>query len=196
VAETQHEVVAIDCKHVVSWFKHEDSQFKELYRRMQASFEDKNYGYRVCLHEAAHAVLMELDGIKNVRFTGPEIIYDQTIDRCVGAGGRATGDDQPEVEITDEYIFQRTMHMAAGGVALRMLGGAKAEDTGEGGDYQDFKRLYRKNPPSNNEPLEVLWKRAQEAVATKLNDEMIQATFFSKADEYFQQLYPARKGSF
>ncbi len=124
------EVVTIDCKRVVSWFKHEDPQFTELYRRMQTSFADENYGYRVCLHEAAHAVFMELDGIKNVRFTGPEIIYDRTIDRCVGAGGRATGDDQPEVEITDEYIFKRTMQMAAGGVALRMLGERKGKPRG------------------------------------------------------------------
>jgi hypothetical protein len=90
MGEEQPEVVTIDCTHVISWFKHENPQFKDLYR-MQASFADKNYGYRVCLHEATHAVFMELDGIKNVRFTGPEIIYDYITDKCLGAGGRATG---------------------------------------------------------------------------------------------------------
>ena len=188
--EEQPEVVTIDCTHVISLFKHENPQFKDLYRRMQASFADKNYGYRVCLHEATHAVFMELDGIKNVRFTGPEIIYNYIIDKCVGAGGRATGDDQPEVKITDDYIFERTMHAAAGGVGLRVLRGVDGKDTGEDGDYRDFKRLYDKNPPSNGEPPEALWKRAQEAVATKLKDEEIKEKILSRASEYFRQLYP------
>lgn len=195
MVEDEQEVVEIDCKHVVSWFKHEDPRFKELHRRMQVSFGDKDYGYRVCLHEAAHAVFMEADGIKNVRFSGPEILYDYTTDTFVGSGGRATGDDQPEIEITDEYIFKRTMHAAAGGVALCVLAAVEGEETGEGGDYREFRRLYQKNPPKNNEPPEVLWKQAQEAVATKLNDEKIKAKILLKADEYLQQLYPARKGS-
>ncbi len=193
MTEEQPEVVAIDIKHAVSWFKHQDPQSKELYQRMQVSFTDRNYGYRVCLHEAAHAVFMELDGIENVRFTGPEIFYDYSIDKCVGATARATGDDHPEVAITDEYIFKRSMHAAAGGVALRVLAGVEDQDTGEGGDYPDFKRLYQKNPPSTAEPPEVFWKRAQEAVATKLGGENVKAKILSRAAEYFQQLYPAKE---
>src|SRR6266481_393745 len=47
MTEEQPEVVAIDIKHAVSWFKHQDPQSKELYQRMQVSFTDRNYGYRV-----------------------------------------------------------------------------------------------------------------------------------------------------
>ena len=41
---------------------------------------------------------METDGIKNVRFTGPELLYDYTTDNYVGAERSATGNDQPEVK--------------------------------------------------------------------------------------------------
>jgi len=192
MTEEQSEVVVIDCEHVASWSKCDDPRFEKLYREMQASFADMRYGYRVCLHEAAHAVFMELHGVKNVRFTGPEIVYDYSLNKFCGAGARATGDDEPEVAITDEYLFTRAMHAAAGGVVLRVLKGVKDKDAGDDCDYRKFETFYQKNRPSHAEPPEDVWKRAREAVVTKLGDEEIKQKVLSKAEEYVQQLYRSR----
>jgi len=61
---------------------------------MQDRFGDRQYGYRVCLHEAAHAILMEQSGIKNVHFSGPAILFDLERNPRTGfvpAGAMASG---------------------------------------------------------------------------------------------------------
>src|ERR1700684_1477981 len=70
------EHVRIDVSQIVARHKQTDEAFKRLYWDMQDRFGDRQYGYRVCLHEAAHAILMEQSGIKNVRFSGPAILFD------------------------------------------------------------------------------------------------------------------------
>src|SRR5262245_36151633 len=62
--------VKIDCEGVIRRGLQHRRDFVELYRDMQKAFRDQAYAYEVCLHEAAHAVLMEKDGIQNVRFSG------------------------------------------------------------------------------------------------------------------------------
>jgi hypothetical protein len=181
--------VLINCDHVVSWFKHEDPRFKRLYERMQNDFANQDFGYRVCLHEATHAVLMEIDGLKNVRFSGPEIYYDFGTDAFVAAGARVTCDDQPDAIVNDEYKFMMTRHMVAGGVALRKFKGLKEEETGSRGDFADFLRLYKKNPPSSGEAADALWKRAEAAVDAMLEDAKLKEKILARADEYCRVLY-------
>jgi len=181
--------VNINCNHVISWFKHEDPRFRKLYDKMQSDFANKNFGHRICVHEAAHAVLMELDGIKNVRFSGPEIYYNFERDVFGAAGARVRGDDQPDAIVDDSYKFMMTKHFVAGGIALRKFLGLKENETGEGGDYADFLRLYSKNPPNNGETAEALWKRAQEAVDGMLNDAELKERIMRRADEYLRVIY-------
>jgi hypothetical protein len=182
--------VEINCDHVVSWLKHEDPRFKALCNRMQTDFADRDYGYRICLHEAAHALLMELDGLKNVRFYGPEIYYNFMIDEFGANGARVHADDQPDAVVDDAYKFMATMHAVAGGVALRKLKGLEGKEAGDGGDYADFLRLYRKNPPKNGESADSLWKRAENAVSTRLDDAELKEKILARANEYFHELYP------
>lgn len=182
--------VKINCDHVLSWFKHEGPRFRELYERMQLDFANQDFGYKVCLHEAAHAVVMELDGIQNVRFSGPEIYYNFESDVFGAAGARITGDDQPNAVIDDGYIFMRTKHIAAGGIALRKFMDLQENEAGGGGDYADFRRLFRKNPPTSGETPDGLWKRAQEAVDAMLDNSDLKEKVLNRADEYLRLLYP------
>lgn len=108
-----------------------DPRFRKLYWSIQRDFGDRSYGREVCLHEAAHAELMEQDGIQNVRFAGPDTIYDPTSDRFIASSARAIGDDRPHAVVDDDYIFKIVFHMVAGGVALRLAGIAVAGDDGD-----------------------------------------------------------------
>jgi hypothetical protein len=165
-----------------------DPRFLKLYWDMQNAFGDRSYGREVCLHEAAHAELMEQDGIQNVTFTGPAIIYDPASNGFDPRSAMANGDDQPHVVADDAHIFKVVCHMVAGGVALRLEGIAEA---GDDGDFKYFKQRYAANPPKSGEKPEALWKRAQDAAAIRLNDLATKKKVQAKAEEYFRLLYPS-----
>jgi hypothetical protein len=154
---------------------------------MQDQFGDRDYARKVCSHEAAHGELMEQDGMQNVRFAGPDIIYDQRADKFIGSSARVIADDQPNAVVDDDYIFMIVCHSVAGGVALRSAG---IDETGDDGDFQDFKRKYAANPPQSGESAEALWKRAQEAVAVRLSDPDTKRKVEAKTEEYVRLLYP------
>lgn len=156
---------------------------------MLRDFSNKDYGYKVCLHEAAHAIFMELDGIKNVRFSGPEIYYNFETDTFGATSARVTGDDQPDAIVDDDGTFIKTKHIVAGGVAVRKLFSLNENESGEGGDYADFLRWCAKNPPNSGETAEALWKRAREAVNVMLEDAELRERIEKRADEYFRLLY-------
>lgn len=181
--------VQINCGDVALFGKLKDYRFVHLYSDMQNSFADRNYGREVCLHEAAHAELMEQDGILNVRFTGPDISYNPHTDEFIASSGRAVGDDQPNATvINDEYIFMIVCHMVAGGVALCLAG--KIE-TGDDADFEYFKQRYAANPPKSGEKPEALWKRAQDAVAARLNEQETKQRVEARTQKYFDLLYPS-----
>jgi hypothetical protein len=182
------EHVKINCDDILHRRLENDSRFLKLYWSMQRTFGSRSYGREVCLHEAAHAELMEQDGIQNVRFIGPDIIYDPASDKFIASSARAIGDDQPQAVVNEEFIFMIVCHMAAGGVALRLAG---ILETGEDGDFEHFKRKYAANPPKSGEKPEALWKRAQEAVAARLNEPQTKQRVQAKAEEYFRLLYPS-----
>ena len=180
--------VQIDCTSVARFGKLRDPRFLRLYSDMQHDFEDRNYGREVCLHEAAHAELMEQDGIQNVRFAGPDIIYDRASDKFIASSARAIGDDQPNATVNDNYIFMIVCHMVAGGVALRLAGRI---ETGDSSDFDDFKRKYAANPPKSEEKTDALWKRAQDAIAVRLNEQETKRKVEERTEKYFCLLYPS-----
>jgi len=183
------EHVKINCDDVVRRNLQQDARFLKLYWNMQRDLGDRAYGREVCLHEAGHSVLMEQDGMTNVRFLGPDIIFDPAKNDFVGTSARAVADDQPNAIVTDEYIFKITSHMAAGAVALRKLRNIEGY-AGDEGDLADFARRYAANPPKSKETAEQFWKRAQDAVAARLDDPETRQKVLDRADEYFRLLYP------
>jgi hypothetical protein len=133
---------------------------------------------------------MEQDGMANVRFAGPDIIYDPVRCDFFGSSARAIADDQPNAVVDDDYVFKITSHMAAGGVTLRKLGNIEGH-VGDDGDLADFKRKFAHNPPkATKETAEQFWKRAQDAVAARLDDPETRQKVLDKAQEYFRLLYP------
>ncbi len=180
--------VQIDYASVARFGKLQDQRFLRLYSDMQRDFADRSYGRKVSLHEAAHAELMEQDGIQNVRFVGPDIIYDPRGDNFIASSARAIGDDQPNAYVTDDYIFMIVCHMVAGGVALRLAG---EKETGDKADFEDFKRKYAANPPRSGETAESLWKRAQDAVTIRLSESETKCRIDARTQEYFDLLYPS-----
>jgi hypothetical protein len=183
------EHVKINCAGVIRFGKQRDRRFLSLYWDMQDRFGDRNYGHEVCLHEAAHAVLMEHDGIQNVRFAEPDIIYDPTTDEFIATSARVIGDDLPDAIVDDNFIFKIVSHMAAGGVALRTL--ANIEECGDEGDFEYFTRKYVLNPPTTGETAEQYWKRVQDAVTARLSEPETRSKVLAKAQEYLRLLYPA-----
>ena len=165
-----------------------DPRFLKLYWSIQRDFGDRSYGREVYLHEAAHAELMEQDGIQNVRFAGPDIIYDPTSDRFIASSARAIEDDKPHAVVDDDYIFKIVCHMVAGGVALRLAGIAVA---GDDGDFEYVKQKYAANPPKSGEKPEALWKRAQDAVAARLKEPATRQKVQARSEAYFRLLYPS-----
>ena len=109
------EHVKIKCDSVTRFGKQQDQRFLMLYWDMQDQFGDRNYGRNVCLHEAAHSEIMERDGIKNVRFAGPEIIYDPRTDQFTATSAQAIGNDTPNAVVDDNFIFMIVCHAVAGG---------------------------------------------------------------------------------
>jgi len=177
----------IDCSSVARFGKTQDRRFLHIHAEMQKSLADRSCGREVCLHEAAHAELMEQDGILNVRFVGPNILYNPYIDQFIASSAQAIGDDQPNAVVTDDYVFMIVCHMVAGGVVLRLNG--KAE-TGDDGDFQDFKKRYAAYPPKSGESADAIWKRAQEVVAARLSEQQTKQGVNERAEKYFHLLYP------
>ena len=184
------EHVRINCNDVIRRRLEKNPRFLKLYWNMQRDFGDRNYGREVCLHEAGHSVLMEQDGMTNVRFMGPDIVYDPAKSDFIGSSARAVADDQPNAMVNDEFIFKITSHMAAGGVTLRKLGGIKG-DAGDDGDFEYFNRKFAHTPVKSKETAEQFWKRAQDAVAARLDEPETKQKVLDKAQEYFHLLYPS-----
>jgi hypothetical protein len=189
IAPTLIEHVKINFDDVVSRGLERDPRFLKLYWHMKRDFRDRNFGREVCLHEAGHSVLMEQDGMTNVRFMGPDIVYDLARNDFVGSSARVIADDQPNAVVDEQYIFKITQHMAAGGMTLRKIGNIEGY-VGDDADLADFARKFAHTPPNTLETPEQFWKRAQDVVAGRLDEPVTKRKVLEKAQEYFYILYP------
>jgi hypothetical protein len=171
-------------------------RFQEVYDEMQTAFADRQFGRRVCLHEAAHSILMEQDGVKNVRFFGPEIIYDRSRENPFQrVDGRVRGDDDESIEVTKAAMFQKCVHSAAGGVALRKFAPELEEDTGDGNDYRKCWMRYealrlKSGRDTLDETRKEFWTRAQDVANARLDDPDIKKKVLERTQGYLAILYP------
>jgi hypothetical protein len=184
------EHVKINIADVVQRGKQQDVEFLTLYWDMQDRFGDKGYGYEVCLHEAAHAILMEQDGIPNVRFEKPAILYNPNTGKFRAFGAMVHGDDIPGNLATPEWILKVTTHAVAGGIALQELLGLNPKDTGDDNDYQSFMVRCATAPPGLlKESPQDLWLRAQDVARTRLTEPETKTKVEARAQEYLKALY-------
>ena len=92
--------------------------FKNYQMKIYQLFRDPSYVVGTCLHEAAHAVVMEEDGILNTRFFGPAIQYNRTNKTLFPSGARIEPGEEPDRILNEALIFERTTQLVVGGIAL------------------------------------------------------------------------------
>ena len=78
-------------------------------------------------------------------------------------------------------------HIVAGGVALRLAGIAVA---GDDGDFEYVKKSMLRILQSPAKNLRLCGKRAQDAVAVRLNETATRQKVQAKSEAYFRLLYP------
>jgi hypothetical protein len=184
------EHVRINYADVILNGKQHDPEFLKVYWAMQDRFSDEDFGYRVCLHEAAHAVLMEQDGIKNVRFEKPAVFYRPSDGSFPRLGAMVHGDDTPDKAVDEARLLTLATHAAAGGIALQEYFGVKPEQTGCEHDYSQFLVGCAKAPlEALKTKPDDLWKQAQEIARSRLTDAATKAKVEARAWEYFDLLY-------
>jgi hypothetical protein len=182
------EHVRINYADVVQHNLERNPNFLALYWEMQDSFADREFGRKVCLHEAAHAVFMEKSGVPGIKFYGPAIVCDDARRKFVTIGALVEGGDTPNVKVDEHWILENAKHAAAGGVAVRKL--LKAD---EAGDERDFERWIERCvdlPPHlrHLNPVE-LWEKGQEAASVELDNEQTRAQVLARTEEYLRLLY-------
>jgi hypothetical protein len=164
-------------------------KFKTYQARIYELFRDPSYAVGTCLHEGAHGVLMEEDGIPN-KFLGPGIRYNRESKTLFPYGARIEPGKQTGRTATLAVIFEGTTHIAVGGVAMQKYAGIM--EVSDDQDCKDFLSKYATMPEElRTEKPADLWKRAQENARTRLDIPETKAKIFAKVPEYLALLYTA-----
>lgn len=162
--------------------------FKSYRLKIFELFRDPPFAFGTCLHEAAHAVLMEEDGIPNCRFFGPGIRYDRATRTLFPYGARIDPGKEPDRTLDEALIFERTTQLTVGGVALQKYAGITEVSDDE--DYKDFLKRYSATPDTfRKENANDLWKRAQLNASTWLDKPETKQRVLARAQEYLRLLY-------
>jgi hypothetical protein len=162
----------------------------ELCWELQKQFEDSEFGYGVCLHEAAHAVLMEQDGWRNIQFKRPSIKYDPG-NKMFYAGAGIRG-DRPLGAVTNlEFIEQVATHGNAGTVAIELLSGNRDRyKRDDRRDHAAFIKHCENWPPHIPwEDPELIWNRARDAATARIRNRQTTIKVTEKAREFLSILY-------
>lgn len=127
--------------------------------QMLTLYGDPYYAVGTCLHEAAHGLMMEENGERNVRLFGPNISFGEN-GVLFPSAARVECDPRPEAVLTEELILQTTILMAVGGVAMEKYSGIK--EVSDQKDYDEFLKKYNATPNGYfKEGPKNFWERAQ-----------------------------------
>ena len=157
--------------------------------KLLEKFKDRDFGRKVAIHEAAHAVFMEEMGVSNVELLDAEVDYDAERMKFTPLGPSVYGPIPLATSVDAARILAEAEVACAGGVAVRMFCGAAS--VGDAIDYRRFEERIQSSIAGQMlrlDPAEV-WKRAQASVDAKLGDEQFAARVRTKADQYFEQMY-------
>jgi hypothetical protein len=169
-------------------FSHQTKpEFKEYRTRIYQLHRNPAYAVGACLHEAGHAVLMEEDGVQNVKFSGPGILR-KADGSLFPYGARVDGDPQANHKIDSNFIFVKTTHMVVGGIAMQKYAGINEVSDGE--DHRMFLSNCATTPEFfKDEKPEALWARATRHVELWLERADVESRILAKAAEYLEKLY-------
>lgn len=149
-------------------------------------YGDPCYAVGICLHEAAHGLMMNENGESNVRLCGPDISWRDGV--LFPSAARVECDPRPEVPLTEQLILQTTVLLAVGGVAMEKYSGIK--EISDRKDYDDFLEKYKTTPSGYfKESPEDFWKRAQRKASEWADVPQTKMKVFGKVSEYLHLLY-------
>jgi len=92
-------------------------EFKKYRTRIYQLYRNPSYAVGTCLHESAHGILMEDNGVQNVKFSGPGIL--RKADGSLFPFGARVDGDQTDRRIDAAFISEKTTHIVVGGVAMQ-----------------------------------------------------------------------------
>lgn len=161
--------------------------FKDYRSQLLGLYGDPYYATGICLHEAAHGLIMEENGEHNIRFCPPGILRRED-GNLFPYGACVKCDPQPNLELTEELIFRKTKQLAAGGVVMKRYTGINEVSDAE--DYAAFIKNCAMTPAHLlKEDPRLLWKQAQDAVGHWLDLRDTKTKVFEMASEYLGDLY-------
>jgi hypothetical protein len=140
------------------------ARFRGVRETLRQLYKDPSYAVGNCVHEAAHALIMEEDALPNVRFSGPGILYNKQTDQIFPYGARVDNDADPTIPADENVVLRRTMHIVVGGIAMETYTGIT-----EKSDHADYTNSFLPNylrlpAQLRKEEPERFWERAQSAV--------------------------------
>ena len=152
-----------------------------------ALYGDPYYATGICLHEAAHGLMMEENGEHKVRLCGPNISFGKN-GALFPSAARVECDPPPETVLTEGLILQTTTLLVVGGVAMDKYSGIK--ETSDQKDYDDFLEKYKVTPDGYfKEGPKDFWNRAKDRASKWVDIPETKTKVFSKASEYLRLLY-------
>ena len=162
--------------------------FKQLRMKILERYRNPYYAVGNCIHEGAHAVLNEEEGVPNVRFSGPGIQYDRASRHLFPYGARIDSDPQPDLALDEHLVFRTTTILAAGGVALKKYAGML--EVGDDQDYKQFRACCTMTPELlRGKAPEDLWRRGKQNAATRLDRPETKSKILAKVPLFLAQLY-------
>ena len=162
--------------------------FKKYRLRLLELYSDPSYATGICLHEAAHGLMMEENGERNVRLFGPDISFGKN-GALFPSAAHVECDPQPEVVLTEGLILQTTTLLVVGGVAMEKYSGIK--EISDQKNYDDFLEKYKATPDGYfKEGPKDFRNRAKDRASKWADIPETKTKVFEKASEYLRLLYP------
>lgn len=162
--------------------------FKELKERLKRLYRNPVYGFAQCLHESAHAIVMEEDGIPRTIFGGPGIRYNRQTKTLFPYAAKIDPIGEPDQILDESLIFKRALHAAVGSVAIEKYAGVTEQSDDK--DYKDFAEKYATMPAAlrKEQPID-LWGRAQQKARMRLDNPQTRANIFARIPQYLGLVY-------
>lgn len=163
------------------------AEFEKYRTRIYQLYRNPSYAVGTCLHESAHGILMEDNGVQNVRFSGPGILR-KADGSLFPFGARVDSDPQIGQPIDAAFIFKVTTQLVVGGVAMQKYSGI--EEVSDAGDYDFFLRNSALTPQFfKDEKPEAFWARAAKHIDLWLERPEIKQRILVRAADYLGQIY-------
>src|SRR5229473_2261363 len=158
--------------------KRSDPRFIGLLNYMQRRLSNPNEITAICIHEAAHALFLQIAGMQNFTFSGPQITYDQATNTFDYTGASVKGTDWNTGYLTTinagQWVTAAALAYVGAGIAVEEL--TSRTDNGDFGDRKNF-----------NKAFEMLRNKHPELFPSDFNLDAFWLKAGKRAKEYLQR---------